>query len=257
MQSAKLRLVAANIGMVRKLAHDYKHRKEVPFQDLVQAGLWGLDRGLSKYDPNRGAKLSTALYWYIRDAIFKAYRLESRTIHIPLTTQEQMNKLHVVVQQYQLQRPGQSPSVQYVMKATGLGKLAVKRVMQVNALSECSLDGLATSQGSSGQKADSDDYTDRLMERLAGSNNEADKAHTTLLLQLDLEAQLTMLPDPMGVIVQEKYGLLDGHAKTFEEVCSPAMLQLDHVHCSTASVPDPVVCSISLVHLHLGAACGL
>jgi len=217
LQSAKLQLVAANIGLVRKLAHDYKQKNEVPFQDLVQAGLWGLDRGLSKYDPTRGAKLSTALYWYIRDAIFKTYRLEAQMIHIPLTTQEQMDKLRKALGQYQHQHPGQSPSLEYLKKTTGLGKLAVQRVLQVNALSEYSLDALA-GQGGSHSYANDDNNTDSLLERLAGSDEEAERTHTLHLLHLDLKVLLTALPDPMGVIMQEKYGLLDGHAKTFEEV---------------------------------------
>ncbi|DBA81367.1 TPA: hypothetical protein ACH3X2_006968 [Trebouxia sp. C0005] len=216
-KSAKLQLVAANIGLVRKLAHDYKQKNEVPFQDLVQAGLWGLDRGLSKYDPTRGAKLSTALYWYIRDAIFKTYRLEAQMIHIPLTTQEQMDKLRKALGQYQQQHPGQSPSLEYLKKTTGLGKLAVQRVLQVNALSEYSLDALA-GQGGSHSYANDDNNSDTLLERLAGSDEEAERMHTLQLLHMDLKVLLTALPDPMGVIMQEKYGLLDGHAKTFEEV---------------------------------------
>ncbi len=221
--------MAANLGLVRKLAHDYKQGNEVSFQDLVQAGLWGLDKGLVKYDPTRGAKLSTAVYWYIRDAIFKTYRLESQIIHIPLTTQEQMGKLRAIIQQYQQQHPGQMPSFEHFKKGTGLGKLAIQRVLQVSALSEYSLDVLAGCGNSSSARADSDHDTDSLLERLAGSDVEAEHAQAMHLLQLDLQSLLTVLPDPMGVIVQEKYGLLDGHAKTFEEV-RPVHVDCDCVH---------------------------
>lgn len=240
-QSAKLQLVAANFGLVQKLAHDYKQKNEVPFQDLVQAGLVGLDRGLSKYDPTRGAKLSTALYWYIRDAIFKTYRLEKHAIHIPLTTQEQMDKLGKAVKQHQQQYPGQRPCLEYLLKATGLGRQAVQRVLQVTALSEYSLDVLAGHAGASFQ-AENDHKADSLLERLAGSDEDAERTRGLHLLHLDLEALLTALPDPHRVIMQEKYGLLDGHAKTFEEVCSASVL-MHAGHAQRQSLGYSPLCS--------------
>ena len=228
LQSARIRLVAANIGLVRKLAHDYKHWDQVSFQDLVQAGLWGLDRGLTRYDPTRGAKLSTAVYWYIRDAIFKTCRLESQQIHIPLTTQEQMGKLRTVIERHQQQHPGQQPSLEQLAQGTGLGKSALKRVMQVSALSELSIDALTGSGNGRGGQDDSDDNRDSVLDRLAASDADAAaaQAQSAQLLQLDLEHLLTLLPDPMGAVVRERYGLLDGHAKTFEEVSlhSPDLL---------------------------------
>ena len=219
MQSAKLQLVAANMGLVYKVAHQYRKSKTVGFADLVQAGVQGLDKGLRMYNPGRGAKLSTAMFWYIRAAIGSTHRLEGHTIHIPLTTQEQVWRLHSVIHKYQLSHPGALPSDQHIRKVTGWSKLSVSRIKQASALSERSYDVMATADGSSAAQMGSE-IGESLIDNLTGGDTNSDQIQHSNLLQLDVQALVTKLPDPLGSVVQLRYGLHDGQAKSYEEVGS-------------------------------------
>lgn len=211
MQDAKSKLLATNIGLVRKLASQYCCR-EVPFGDLILEGLWGLERGLEEYDPTRNAKVSTAVYWYIRDAVFKAKRLERNAIHIPLSTQEQVDKIKAAMLSWQQRHPNQAPSTEDLRSVTNMGRLTLQRVMRANLMSERSLDVPVTGHSTGFGSNKETDWVDKLAYH--DCDEQAEELH------YDLQAALALLPDPMGVIVQEKYGLLDGNAKNFKEVSS-------------------------------------
>jgi len=61
---AAARLVASNLRLVVKLAHEY-HRNPLSLLDLVQEGNIGLMQAVKKYDPDRGVKLSSYAAWWI------------------------------------------------------------------------------------------------------------------------------------------------------------------------------------------------
>jgi RNA polymerase sigma factor (sigma-70 family) len=68
-QRAKRRMIEANL----RLVHDgwKKFGRHIPVDpvDLLQQGVLGLDRAVTKYDPTRGYKFSTYAYWWIRQAM--------------------------------------------------------------------------------------------------------------------------------------------------------------------------------------------
>lgn len=204
------------MGLVYKVAHQYDGQKDVSFDDLVHEGLSGLDIGLRMYSPNRGAKLSTALFWYVRRAIGTFHRLHSQIIHIPLTTQEQITLLRKVVQQYQQTHPGEFPPDTHLMKEMRLRKLAIKRVKQAASLSERSYDLLSTARGSSAN--DIGDINDNLIDLITGGNTDFTEAQHAELLHMDVQSLVAMLPDPQGPVLQLRYGLQDGQAKSLDEV---------------------------------------
>ncbi len=72
----------ANLRLVLKAVLGFRHQRQVNLENLVQAGLYGLSRGLNKYDPDRGNRVSTVAYVWIREAVGRAYNESARTIKI-------------------------------------------------------------------------------------------------------------------------------------------------------------------------------
>src|SRR5690606_31313741 len=67
---AAYRLVASNLRLVVKLAHEY-HRNPLALLDLIQEGNIGLMQAVKKFDPDRGVKLSSYAAWWIRAYILR------------------------------------------------------------------------------------------------------------------------------------------------------------------------------------------
>lgn len=58
-----------------------------------QAGLEGLHDGLRRYEPARGARLGTCLYFSIRNCVVKESRRQNRVVIVPGNAQRQQEKL--------------------------------------------------------------------------------------------------------------------------------------------------------------------
>nr|AKC88627.1 sigma factor [Erodium trifolium] len=68
---ARQKLAMSNVRLVMSIAKNYED-VGAEMEDLVQGGMVGLLRGIEKYDPSKGFKMSTYVYWWIRQGISKA-----------------------------------------------------------------------------------------------------------------------------------------------------------------------------------------
>src|SRR5919106_4513591 len=84
---AAYQLVAANLRLVVKLAHEY-HRNPLSLLDLIQEGNIGLMQAVKKYDPYKGVKLSSYASWWIRAYILRFILNNWRLVKVG-TTQAQ------------------------------------------------------------------------------------------------------------------------------------------------------------------------
>ncbi|GJL68011.1 MAG: hypothetical protein NPIRA06_06460 [Nitrospirales bacterium] len=85
-------LVQRNLRLVVDVAKRYLGRG-MNFLDLVQEGNIGLMKAAERFDHTRGFKFSTYATWWIRQGISRAVADQSRTIRVPVHTNEASTKI--------------------------------------------------------------------------------------------------------------------------------------------------------------------
>jgi RNA polymerase primary sigma factor len=82
-EQAREDMIKANLRLVVKIARDYEGLG-LPLLDLINEGNIGLIKGVERFDPDKGAKLSTYAAWWIKQAIKRALANQSKTIRLPI-----------------------------------------------------------------------------------------------------------------------------------------------------------------------------
>jgi RNA polymerase sigma factor (sigma-70 family) len=117
-QKAKTRMIQSNLRLVINVAKKYQNMG-LPFEDLIQEGSIGLDRGMEKFDPERGYKASTYLFAWIKQAITRAIANTSRTIRLPVHIKERVLKLKQLTREM-MKESGRRPSTEVLREAMEL-----------------------------------------------------------------------------------------------------------------------------------------
>ena len=82
-RQAREHMIRANLRLVVKIARAYDGLG-LPLLDLINEGNIGLMKGVRRFDPKRGTKLSTYASWWIKQAIKRALANHSKTIRLPV-----------------------------------------------------------------------------------------------------------------------------------------------------------------------------
>ncbi|HZV36307.1 MAG TPA: sigma-70 family RNA polymerase sigma factor, partial [Verrucomicrobiae bacterium] len=82
-KKAREQMIKANLRLVVKIAREYEDYG-MPLLDLINEGNMGLMKAVERFDPAKGAKLSTYSAWWIKQAIKRALANQSKTIRLPV-----------------------------------------------------------------------------------------------------------------------------------------------------------------------------
>jgi RNA polymerase primary sigma factor len=90
--AAREHMIRANLRLVIKIAREYEDYG-LPLLDLINEGNIGLMRAVERFDPNRGAKLSTYAAWWIKQAIKRALSNQSKSIRLPIHIVQELARM--------------------------------------------------------------------------------------------------------------------------------------------------------------------
>jgi len=203
---AREEMIKANLRLVVKIAREYEDYG-VPLLDLINEGNIGLMKAVERFDPAKGAKLSTYAAWWIKQAIRRALSNQSKTIRLPVHVGDKL--VHMRRAAVRLHEElGREPTDDELAKALETTATRINELRNAGARPS-SLDAPI------GGDDDSNPFGDIIGDEKADTPYEQleDKTNTALVREL-----VDKLPEREATILRYRFGLDGDDERTLEEV---------------------------------------
>jgi RNA polymerase primary sigma factor len=202
---AREHMIKANLRLVVKIAKDFDGMG-LPLLDMINEGNMGLMRAVERFDPTKGAKLSTYAAWWIKQSIKRGLANQGKTIRLPVHLVDRVSKIRRTAMKLheELER---EPTDAEVAEVLGMTAERVTELIQAS-YRPASLDAPL-----------GDDDDTRVADIVKDENATTAYQDLEATTRQDLVRELVDELDPRELtIISYRFGLDGGPERTLEEV---------------------------------------
>jgi RNA polymerase primary sigma factor len=198
-------MIQSYLRLVVTIAQDYVNLG-LPLADLISEGTIGLTKAVERFDPAKGAKVSTYAVLWIKQSITAALSNQVKTIRLPIHLVQKVSKVRRLT--FELANDlGREPADDELAEELGL---PVGRVTELrNSFARPTSLDAPIDDGESNELSEiiADEQTHTSYDSLCDRD-----------LRAHLKAALQVLDDREKKIVSQRFGLDGGQPKTFDQI---------------------------------------
>ncbi|MQL99216.1 hypothetical protein Taro_031936 [Colocasia esculenta] len=217
---AREKLAMSNVRLVMSIAQKYDHMG-AELSDLIQGGLIGLLRGIEKFDSSRGFRISTYVYWWIRQGVSRALVENSKILRLPAHLHERLFSIRNA--KVRLEEKGIAPSVDKLAESMNMSTKKVRNAVEaVNKVFSLDREAFPSLNGLPGET---------LHSYIADNHLENDPWHGVNEWSLKEEVNRLLcatLTERERDIIRDYYGL-ENESHTWEEISRQIGLSRERV----------------------------